>query len=283
MKLRQADFFDAHPVFYPWPEILRRVGFSKLFKPREVKFKKWLDLLEIKGGKNVLDVGCGDGVFLERLARTYSINGTGIDISPKSIERAKKTSLKSLRFIVADSADLPFADNSFDYVLSFDTLEHVGDPESLVRTEIKQKKAVSEMARVLKPGGKLLIYTINKSQKYTWNWWLNKLRIDIYKKYAHHPNLFLDPSLLEGYLEEEGLVVEKKELFNAFFTLLADEAIMILAMILTSFFPGTFIGVVFINMADLFSRSFLPILELLDKPLIKGGYSNSFFILARKK
>lgn len=293
----QEKFFDKRPGLYPWPDLLVGVGFSKNYKPRDVKFKKYLDLLGMKKGKKVLDVGCGEGIFLARVAKTYGADCTGVDISKKSIATAKR--LESLRprsgqaprlhFQVADVTRLPFKDKSFDHVLSFDTLEHISD----------QSKALSEMARVLKPGGSLLLYTINKSQRYTWNFWLDKVGVDVYERVAHDPNLFLDPSWVKEELEGMGIEVGRLELFNSFFTLVADETIMILFLGLRrlGFFnpssPGTgrylasrfkaAVGKIFLNLTDLFSRLLLTPLEALEIPWKRSGYSNSFFILGRKR
>ncbi len=286
MKSRKSQerFFDKSPSLYPWPNLLAKVGYSKSYKPRDVKFKKYLDLLEMKKGDRVLDVGCGTGVFLARIAQTWGIDGVGVDISKNSITLAKSLKLNSgmtsrLRFQTADATKLPFKDKSFDHVLSFDVLEHIEN----------QKKSLSEMVRVLKPGGFLLIYTINKHQRYTWNFWLDKLGIDIYKRVAHDPDLFLDPKWVEAELERRNINIEQLELFNSFFTLAADEAIMIVLSIynrLNLFSSSTSVKVVlgrlFLNIANICSRLSLAFLELLEIPWKRLGYSNSFFVLGKK-
>lgn len=277
----QEKFFDEHPGLYPWPELLVKVGFSKTYKPRDVKFKKYLDLLGMRGGEKVLDVGCGEGIFLARIAQTYGVDGTGVDISKKSITAAEKWSSSRLRFQVADAIELPFKDESFDYVLSFDTLEHID----------RQEEALSEMVRVLKSNGSLLIYTINKNQRYTFNFWLDKLGVDVQDKgVGHDPDLFLDPGWVRGELERMGIGVGRVELFNSFFTLAADAAIMVFLLgfkRLNFFDPSSrfkvAVGRVFLNFVDLFSRIFLTPLEMLELPWKRFGYSNSFFVLGRKK
>lgn len=276
----QEKFFDERPGLYPWPDLLVRVGFSKSYKPRDVKFKKYLDLLRMKKGGKVLDVGCGEGIFLARIAKTYGTGCVGVDISKKSITAAKRWESPRLHFQVADVTRLPFKDKSFDHALSFDTLEHIQD----------QSKALLEMMRVLKPGGSLLLYTINKSQCYTWNFWLDKVGVDVYERVAHDPNLFLNPSWVKEELEGMGIKVERLELFNSFFTLATDEAIMILLLSLRrlNFFDSSSrskvaVGRVFLNLADLFSRLSLAPLEALEIPWKRSGYSNSFFVLGRKR
>ncbi len=278
-KQFQEEFFDEHPVLYPWPDLLVKAGLAKSYKLREVKFKKYLDLLGIKKNDKVLDVGCGQGIFLARIVKTYEVDGVGVDISKNSIRSAKQWESSRLRFRVADATKLPFPDKSFNYVLSFDLLEHIQD----------QSKALSEMVRVLKPGGSLLIHTINQNQDYTWNFWLAKLGVDIYQRVAHQKNLFLKPEWVKKELEKEGVRMEKLELFNAFSTLIFDEIIMILIALfkrLNFFSPSRFktsIGKAFLSIADLFSRHCLQPLEVLEYPWRRWGYSNSFFVLGRKR
>lgn len=292
-KQSQERFFDKSPSFYPWPNLLIEAGFSKNYKPRDAKFKKYLDLLEMKKGDRVLDVGCGTGIFLARIAKTYSIDGVGVDISKKSIETAKSIRLRfprlrsgqarqapRLRFQVADAVRLPFKDESFDHVLSFDALEHIQD----------QSKALSEMVRALKPGGSLLIYTINKNQRYTWNYWLDKLGIDIYKRVAHDPDLFLDPGWVKKELSKLGIGVKRLELFNSFFTLAADEVIMIFFSVLkiinisgsSSRFKDA-VERMLLSVVNVYSHLSLALLEILDIPWKRLGYSNSFFVLGKKE
>lgn len=281
----QKRFFDEHPGLYPWPDILVKMGFAKSYKLRDVKFKKYLDLLGIKKSDRVLDVGCGEGIFLARVAKTYGADGTGVDISKRSIATAKSLRLRSgqarqLRFQVADATQLPFKNERFDHVLSFDLLEHIQN----------QSKVLSEMVRVLRPKGSLLIYTINKNQRYTWNFWLDKLGVDVYKRVAHNPKLFLDPGQVKKELERMGVGIRRLELFASFFTLAIDEAIMMLLLGFKrlNFFNSssrskTALGRFFLILADFFSRPLLAPLEALEIPWKKAGYSNSFFILGRKR
>jgi ubiquinone/menaquinone biosynthesis C-methylase UbiE len=279
-KRYQEKFFDESPGLYPWPSLLVETGFAKSHKLRDLKFKKYLDLLKIKKREKVLDVGCGQGIFLARVVKTYGAKGVGVDISKRSIATAKQWPSSRLSFQVADAARLPFPDKSFDHVLSFDFLEHVEN----------QKKSLAEMVRVLKPGGSLLIYTINCHQRYTWNLLLDKLGVDIYQNVAHDPRLFLDPGWVKKELGRMGIKVKQLELFGSFFTLAVDEAMMILFLVFKklNLFDSSsrfkmILGRVFLNLTNLFSHLFLVPLEVLEIPWKKAGYSNSFFILGRKE
>jgi SAM-dependent methyltransferase len=101
-------------------------------------------------GERLLDVGCGTGHW-SRFFVGMGYRVTGIDIEPKMIEVAR-AHLPTVSFQVADACELPFADASFDVVASMATLEFIPDPSMAVR----------EMARCAKPGGTLLVGTLNR-------------------------------------------------------------------------------------------------------------------------
>ena len=98
-------------------------------------------------GVDVLEVGCGTGLVLRRIA-PIARRAVGIDLSPAMLERARKRGL-DVREASAD--ELPFEDASFDVALSFKTLPHVPD----------LSRALSEMARVVRPGGVLIAELYN--------------------------------------------------------------------------------------------------------------------------
>jgi SAM-dependent methyltransferase len=104
-------------------------------------------------GKTVLDVACGEGYGAALLARTAA-RVTGVDISPEAIEHAKRSYalLANAEFVCAPCTALPLADASVDVAISFETLEHIAD----------QAEFVDELARVLKPGGVLVLSCPNK-------------------------------------------------------------------------------------------------------------------------
>ncbi|MCJ7827882.1 class I SAM-dependent methyltransferase, partial [Patescibacteria group bacterium] len=150
MELRSTKFFDTHRVLYPWPDLLRRTGFRYQYKLREVFWRRQLDQVGFKKGMRVLDVGCGRGEFLDRLMTEYGVEGSGIDLSVQSIDEAKRKMVNPAQLKAGSATKLPFGDEEFDVVVSFDTLEHVEN----------QTKAVGEMARVVKLKGKVVVYTV---------------------------------------------------------------------------------------------------------------------------
>jgi SAM-dependent methyltransferase len=101
-------------------------------------------------GLQVLDLGCGYGgrtIYYADVCGTDQVDG--IEISPAMVERCRQLALElgssRVRFSEGFAEDLPFPPDSFDAVISFDVLEHVGDPI----------RAISEAARVVRPGGRL--------------------------------------------------------------------------------------------------------------------------------
>jgi ubiquinone/menaquinone biosynthesis C-methylase UbiE len=103
-------------------------------------------------GMRVLDAGCGTGNFSLKLAR-IGCSVTGVDISAEmlNIARSKSPADLSLEYLQMDLHKLNFPDQVFDGVLSMAALEFIPDPLPVYQ----------ELYRVLKPGGKLLIGTIN--------------------------------------------------------------------------------------------------------------------------
>ncbi|MEO1132089.1 MAG: methyltransferase domain-containing protein, partial [Cyanobacteria bacterium J06639_1] len=110
-------------------------------------FQTWVD---INPTANVLDVACGTGELERLLLQKYpSLHITGVDISDKMLERARQKlkGYANLSFEHTTAASLPFANDSFDAVISANSFHYFSHPE----------KVLSEMRRVLKPGGTLTI------------------------------------------------------------------------------------------------------------------------------
>lgn len=270
------SFFDEHPVLYPWPKILRRSGLKFTYKPREVWWRAWIGKLELKKGDKVLEVGCGRAVLLDRLVTEFRIKAFGIDISQKAIAEAKKESIATSSLKVADACELPFPDSFFDILISFDTLEHIKE----------QEKAVSEMVRVLRPGGKVLIYTINKNQRFTWDWLLDKIGIDVLSRADHNPKLFLSPEWLKKELKKNSILIKEVGYFDAFFSLVIDELIMLLVDGWRKSFgwekTKKFARMTLVLLSA-FSRAVMPISKTLDLPWTLHGFSNGIIFLGIKR
>ncbi len=119
-----------------------------------MQWKAYFGFLDIAPGHSVLDIGCNTGDAEHLLLGVYPFveKAVGIDNSEARIKRARqnweaKGRNERIGFTTGDAMDLPFPDNSFDRIICAEVLEWVKDPH----------KAIAEMYRVLKPGGKAAV------------------------------------------------------------------------------------------------------------------------------
>lgn len=126
---------------------------SENFSSARKKPWKEFDFLFNNAQERVLDLGCGNGRFYEKLCKT---NYSGIDSSFKLIEIAKKN-YPNVDFQEASAFEIPFKGKEFDCVYSLAVLHHFSLEE--------QKKFLKEVWRVLKKGGRLVITVWNLSER----------------------------------------------------------------------------------------------------------------------
>jgi len=138
---------------------LRKWNYASLIR------KQIFDSFTLRGDEKVLDVGCGSGILLNGAAmRLTTGKATGIDIwAPHSgggslallWKNAKAEGVADkIEFREADARKMPFEDASFDVVMSSGALHHISHNFD------DHEQAVREMVRVLKPGGKIVIWDI---------------------------------------------------------------------------------------------------------------------------
>lgn len=122
--------------------------YAQAFQDEEDNEQRIKRVLEVIGsGRKVLDIGCWDGTIGQRI-EAQGNQVTGIDLSPGAVAQAKKR-INAMEGDV--EAGLPFPDASFDLVFMGDIIEHIFDT----------RKVFKEVHRLLKPGGRFLITTIN--------------------------------------------------------------------------------------------------------------------------
>lgn len=139
-RLDNRSYYDAMATTY---ERERHRGYHAFVDDEEVACAA--DLVQ---GADLLEVGCGTGLILRRLApRTRRL--VGVDLSSAMLHQARN---RHPSVVQANALALPFADGSFDVVVSFKVLPHV--PEI--------RAALAEMARVIRPGGHLVLEFYNR-------------------------------------------------------------------------------------------------------------------------
>jgi ubiquinone/menaquinone biosynthesis C-methylase UbiE len=111
------------------------------------QFMRVAEALDLKPGVRLLDLGCGAGLFLSWLARQMEGKYYGIDLSLNSAHSAKQLSSR-LSLAVGDAEVLPYKNESFDRISCNGAAHHLLDLQS----------ALSEMFRILAPGGILALY-----------------------------------------------------------------------------------------------------------------------------
>jgi len=110
-------------------------------------FHRYAWAQRLVGGLDVLDCACGEG-YGSRILSDAARSVTGVDIDAASIEHARRRyGRDGLEFVEAGALALPFDDDRFDAVVSFETLEHLAEHDELM----------TEFRRVLRPGGFLLM------------------------------------------------------------------------------------------------------------------------------
>ncbi|MDO8489356.1 MAG: methyltransferase domain-containing protein [Candidatus Omnitrophota bacterium] len=115
---------------------------------------KTLNKYGIKSGAKGIDLGCGTGWYLKNISE-YGYNMSGLDSSARLIDEAKNINQgNGVKLEVADILKLEYPENSFDFAYCINSLHHLRD-----NTQFNQ--AISEIHRVLKKGGLLIIHELN--------------------------------------------------------------------------------------------------------------------------
>ncbi|MBU9301182.1 glycosyltransferase [Burkholderia multivorans] len=110
-------------------------------------------VLDVVSGKDVLDIACGEGYGSSLLAKSAR-SVVGVDIDPKTVAHASQryAGEGNLRFVAGSASSIPLVDSSIDVVVSFETIEHLAE----------QHEMLTEIRRVLKPNGMVVISSPNK-------------------------------------------------------------------------------------------------------------------------
>jgi ubiquinone/menaquinone biosynthesis C-methylase UbiE len=161
-KVRITEQFDIWQHLKE-DEAVKRLGtakgydiISKMYSDRSnmvvaAEGKKIIELIGKVRGKKILDAGCGSGRYSIQLAKKGA-EVHGIDISKGMLRAARKNGKRlGIKYQIASMLRIPYSDNVFDVVISNLAIDHVND----------YKKALSEMLRVCKPNGFIVISTMH--------------------------------------------------------------------------------------------------------------------------
>ncbi len=134
------DYYDAFSQQY---DVGRDRGYHQLIDEQAAALVK-----RYGTGKDVVEVGCGTGLILARVAE-FAARSRGIDVSPGMLERARS---RGLEVMEASASKLPFDDESLDLAYSFKVLAHVPEFDA----------SLKEMLRVVRPGGHVIFDVYNR-------------------------------------------------------------------------------------------------------------------------
>lgn len=147
--------------------------------------------VELPSGSKILEVGCGGGAFIRAISTLRpDLRCFGCDISSTAIQQAQNVS-NSIDYAVCGEKTLPYDEDTFDAVFIIDVLEHVFEPENLVK----------EIYRIIKPGG--LYFSFVPCENDGTSLWkyldMFGLKKDVTKKHAGHINYFSRKELFDLY------------------------------------------------------------------------------------
>lgn len=159
-------------------------------------------------GMNILDVGCGTGTHLE-LYQRYGCNLYGIDSSPSMLEMAGTRLGDSARLDLGDATSMPYEDRKFDLIISMLSLHEMAQPT--------RAGVLSEMKRVLKDDGRILLIDFHPGPYQPLQGWISKAIIFLSELAAgreHYKNYrqFITIKGLSSLVAQNSLEVEKQSI-----------------------------------------------------------------------
>jgi 2-polyprenyl-6-hydroxyphenyl methylase/3-demethylubiquinone-9 3-methyltransferase len=153
-------------------------------------------------GLSVLDIGCGGGLVCEPLSR-LGATVLGIDMGEKTIDVARHHAEQmglSIQYRVASTSDLVLEKRKFDVVTALEVVEHVGDVPLFIQ----------ECAQLVRPGGSLIMSTLNRTYK---SYLMAILGAEYILRWVppgtHQWEKFLTPAELANYLRHEGIIIKE--------------------------------------------------------------------------
>ena len=149
-------------------------------------------MLAPEPGELILDAGCGTGIFTEDIIKTGA-RVVGLELAFDMLRRAvTKCSGRTFQSVIGDIQRLPFADDSFNKAISITAIEFIQDA----------RRAVEELFRVTKPGGCIVVATLNSLSP-----WAQRRKEAAQKGHSLFKHaIFRSPDEIKGLSPVEGIV-----------------------------------------------------------------------------
>lgn len=211
-----APIFDLAMEISGHNKVLEELG-NRIKKDELKNYSKGAQQLNFASGDNevdktapeLLDLGGGTGELVKYLPKNLKV--TVADPSEAMLIKGEKKNFEQpVEHVLADGADLPFADNSFDYLVISDALHHFQ----------QVKPALNESARVLKPGGKMYILEFDPDTFFT-------KAIIFFEKLAGEPVNFYKPEVLTSFLDQDNLEINYEYLNKSLYIMCIQKKIML--------------------------------------------------------
>lgn len=220
------DWWETNPMTYDWEAArLSEEGSKEWFKqvdeefwdisksfahpnyPHCAPFANLVDYNKIKG-KKVLEIGCGAGSHAAMFV-SAGAEVTAIDLTERAVSLTKRRfelfDIKNATVMKSDAENLPFPDNSFDFVWSWGVIHHSANTQQIVK----------EILRVLKPNGRVsvMIYHRNSTRYYVWGIYQGIFR----GKFFRHRSLYaVNMTYTDGHIARHYTRKEAAMLFADF-------------------------------------------------------------------
>jgi ubiquinone/menaquinone biosynthesis C-methylase UbiE len=188
-----ASEFIMAEIFDDWPEkydLWFETPMGRLIKNYESKLL--LEMLKPGQGEVILDAGCGTGIFTADILETGA-RVVGLELALAMLRRAlAKFPDRTFKSVIGDIRDLPFADASFHKTISITAIEFIQDAGI----------AVEELFRVTKPGGFIVVATLNSLSP-----WAQQRKAAAQKGHPLFRHaMFRSPDEMKGLSPVEGII-----------------------------------------------------------------------------
>lgn len=182
-------------------------GHSGIYEMCKDDYPPILAELEKESFHDVLDCGCGTGPMIQLLHEKYpDKHYVGLDLTPEMIRVAQAKRLSNTEFIVADSENLPFTEESFDAVICSNSFHHYPNPQNFFDSTYQ----------VLRKGGRLILRDYTSSDFIVWL--MNHLELPLANLIGHGDAKICKVTEFIAMAEKSGftvLTMEKQKGFRA--------------------------------------------------------------------